>query len=302
MNRLQANICLICVTVAWSTEVVIFACIPDGVVPFATTCITYLAGSFLIFGSFFERIAKELAREGRRLLSRCALLGVLNCTYNVMFIYGLKYFDVSTGAFTLSLTVVAIPVIFLVTKRSVDRKTWMSSAFITAGILSAFMGNFRGEQLPGLAIILAGCFLRAFYIIRVADYTKENDPISLAALTTGFVGIISFVMWTAVQPATFMAMTWSPVIIASLAIYSYFVVAFAIILNNFAQRRTTAANAAIIYSLEIVFSVLWGLVLPGSLIDQTVLTPGIVIGVCLIVSGNIIEIVEFKGVRKKQAH
>ena len=39
MNRLQANICLICVTLCWSTEVIIFSCIPADVSPFATTFI-----------------------------------------------------------------------------------------------------------------------------------------------------------------------------------------------------------------------------------------------------------------------
>lgn len=44
MNYLQANLCLLCVTFCWSTEVVIFACIPDTVSPFAVTSITFLVG------------------------------------------------------------------------------------------------------------------------------------------------------------------------------------------------------------------------------------------------------------------
>ena len=44
MNYLQANLCLLCVTFCWSTEVVIFACIPDTVSPFAVTPITFLVG------------------------------------------------------------------------------------------------------------------------------------------------------------------------------------------------------------------------------------------------------------------
>ena len=130
MNRLQANISLICVTMAWSTEVVIFACIPDNVVPFATTCITYLVGSFMIFACFFGRIIREIAREKGRLLRRSGFLGALNCMYNVMYIYGLKYFDVSTGAFTISLTVVTIPLVLIAMRRSVELKTWISASII----------------------------------------------------------------------------------------------------------------------------------------------------------------------------
>ena len=31
MNRLQANLCLLCVTLFWSSEVIIYSCIPEGV-------------------------------------------------------------------------------------------------------------------------------------------------------------------------------------------------------------------------------------------------------------------------------
>ena len=41
MNYLQANLCLLCVTFCWSTEVIIFSCIPDAVSPFAVTSIIY---------------------------------------------------------------------------------------------------------------------------------------------------------------------------------------------------------------------------------------------------------------------
>ena len=56
MNKLQANICLVCVTLLWSTEVIIYACIPDSVIPFATTAITSLIGAALLFLCFFKRI------------------------------------------------------------------------------------------------------------------------------------------------------------------------------------------------------------------------------------------------------
>ena len=54
----------------------------------------------------------------------------MNCVYNVMYIYGLKYFDVSTGAFTISLTVVTIPLVLIAMRRSVELKTWISASII----------------------------------------------------------------------------------------------------------------------------------------------------------------------------
>ena len=69
-------------------------------------------------------------------------------------------------------------------------------------------------------------------------------------------------------------------------------------MNIFAQRRATATEATIIYALEIVFSLIWGAVLPETLIERTIPTAFQIIGAVLIVAGSVIEIVDFKGKRR----
>ena len=123
MNKLQANLCLICVTLCWSTEVIIFACIPAEVEPFATTCITSGIGALILILAFFKRIRAELSAQKTVFLTRCLILGALNCLYNTIFIYGLKYFNLTTGAFTFSITVVVIPVIMLTLRQLVRKQT-----------------------------------------------------------------------------------------------------------------------------------------------------------------------------------
>jgi len=291
MNSLQANLCLICVTLCWSTEVIIFACIPDSVPPFATTCITSLAGAFLLFACFFKRILDELKRDSKRVIKRCIGLSLLNMSYNVLNLYGLKSFDVSTGAFTLSMTAVILPVILLTLREKVSMRTWCSAALVFAGIILAVGQGAKVGQMWGVVIIGAGCILRSIYIVLLNKYASENDPISLSAFISGIVGVLAFVPWMIMDHSVFGGIPWNKEIIASLAIYSYFVVAFAQTLNIFAQKKSTPANATIIYSLEIVFSVIWGLVLPSSLIDKVELTPWIIFGVALVVAGNVIEII-----------
>ena len=107
MNRLQANLCLLCVTLCWSAEVIIYACIPADVPAFATTCVTSLIGAMLLGICFSRRIAAEYRRNSRLLMRRIAALSVMNTAYSVCFLIGLDYFDVSTGAFTISITAVA---------------------------------------------------------------------------------------------------------------------------------------------------------------------------------------------------
>ncbi len=297
MNRLQANICLICVTLCWSTEVVIFACIPNNVLPFATTFICNAIASVVLLACFFKRIKNEITKSGKKIILRCMLLGALNCGYNVLYLYGLNFFDVSTGAFTFSMTVVVLPVVLITLRKSVNPKTWVSVVLVLAGISCALGGSIKSIHPVGLLLMFLGCIVRAVFIVKLNDFAKEHDSIPLSAFVSVFVAVFSFIIWFVLQPETFSAIPWSRTIVASLFIHAYFIIAFAQTLNIFAQKRATAAEATIIYTLEIVFSLVWGVVLPETLIDRAIPTPFQIAGAVLIVLGSIIEIVEFKGKR-----
>ena len=298
MNRLQANLCLICVTLCWSTEVIIFACIPADVLPFATSFITSAIAAVILGACFFKRIRAEMKLAGKKIMLRCLLLGVLKAAYDVLFLYGLKYFDVSTGAFTFSITVVVLPVILLTMKKSVDKKTWVSVILVLSGIVFALGSSIVHTQLLGLLLMFIGCSIRAVFIVKLNEYAKEHDSITLSTLISVIGASINFVIWAIMQPETFAAVPWSNTIIASLFIYAYFIAAFAQTLNVFAQKRATAAGATIIYSLEIVFSLIWSAVLPETLIDRVIPKPFQIIGALFIVAGSLIEIIDFKAVRR----
>ena len=293
MNKLQANLCLICVTFLWSTEVIIYACIPDSVFPFATTAITNLIGAALLFLCFFKRIKSEIKRGGKKLLLRVLLLSVLNCSYNVLYIYGLDYFDVSTGAFTLSMTVVILPVILLMSKKNVAKRTWLSAILVLIGIVTSYLGRLSSINIYGLLTLIGGCVIRAIFIVKLNDFSREHDPVTLSGLISLFVGVIGYVIWFAFQPATFGAIEWNSQIIASLFIDASFIVVFAQTLNIFAQRRANAATATIIYSLEIVFSLIWGLTMPPNLVDPVTPDAFMLVGVAFIILGNLAEILDY---------
>ena len=298
MNRLQANLCLICVTLCWSTEVIIFSCIPDSVLPFATTFICNAIATVVLAACFFKRIKREMSKSSKKILLKCLLLGVLNCAYNALFMYGLKSFDVSTGAFTFSMTVVVLPVVLITMRKTVGAKTWISVALVLSGIVIALGGSLTQIPYAGLLFMLLGCIIRSVFIVKLNDFAREHDSITLSVFISAFVAVISFVIWFVLQPSTFATIPWSGTIVASLFIHAYFIVAFAQTLNIFAQRRATATESTIIYSLEIVFSLIWGAVLPENLVDRAIPTPFHIIGAVLIVAGSLVEIIEFKGKRR----
>ena len=292
MNRLQANIGLIFVTLCWSTEVIIFASIPDSVAPFATTCITNLVAAALLFACFIRRIRIEFARGKAKLLKRCLFLGALNCTYNLLYIYGYEYFNVTAGAFAISITVAVLPIILLFMRQKVTRITWLSVALVTAGIVVALFDQITVSTLPGFACLVIGCVLRAIFIIKLNGYAREHDPVAISSCISATVGILSFGIWTVMDPHTFVDFVWTRQTIASLFIYSYFIVFFAQTINIFAQRRASATSAAIIYSLEIAFTVVLAAVLPDNIVDRVTPTVPIIVGCALVVAGSLVTIVD----------
>ncbi|SCW64585.1 Threonine/homoserine efflux transporter RhtA [Ruminococcaceae bacterium YRB3002] len=291
MNVFQANICLLCVTFCWSTEVILFACIPDTVSSFATTCITSLVGGLLLFLCFARRIIETCRKHGRKLFKYVLALAIMNTVYNLLNISGLRYFDVSTGAFTLSMTVVILPVILLTLRQKTGVRTWLSAGLVFAGIIIVVIRNVSIGQGWGIVFMVIGCIVRAFYIVLLNKAASLFDSLALSSMISLSVGAIAFVPWIITQPALFAAIPWNKEIIASIAIYSYFIVALAQTLNIVAQKKSTPANATIIYSMEIVFSVIWGIILPASIITPVTLTWYILLGTALVVAGNIIEIV-----------
>ena len=294
MNRLQANICLLAVTLCWSCEVILHAIIPVEINPFATSCVTSLIGAFVLWAYFGRNVVRAFRQDKATLMRRVAFLGIMNIAYNVLYLIGLEHFEVSTGAFTASMTVVILPVILLVMRRGVGLHVWISALFVLSGVFLAVYPTLGSLSWQGFGIMTAGCLIRALYIVKLNDYAREHDPLALALGISAFGAIGSFIPWFAVQPATFFALPWSAELIAAYFIFGYFIVAFATVLNIYAQRRASAAHSTIIYSTEIIFTVIWAVGLPSNIIDATVLTPNIVAGCGLVVVGNVWQVVSDK--------
>ncbi len=249
---------------------------------------------------FFTTLFKSSA--GGIVASLVISLGILNLIYNLMYLIGLNKLDVSTGAFSISMTAVVLPVILLTMRQHVETKTIISAFLILVGIMLAVGTGAESGTSLGFAIMIAGCIIRAFYIVILNKSAREYDPVVLSALLSFIVGIIGFISWFVSDSTTFASIRWTPTIIACLAIYSYFIVSFAQTLNIYAHKKTSAANATIIYSLEIVFSIIWGISMPSDIVTPVTLSSRIAIGVALIVFGNILVVFERTGRRAVDAN
>ena len=281
-------------------EVVLYACIPEGIPSFATACVTSFVGAFLLFAAFHRRALTALRSDGRRLTLGTASLAALSALYNTMFLCGLKSFDITSGAFTFCMTVVILPVVLLSFRRRIGLETLLSVVLVGVGIILALGPSLHGEQLPGLALMGGGCLMRAVFIVIMTEMAKKYDPLAIAIVLELFTGVFSLFGWLWQDPHLFFSLPLSRTLIAAWTIYSYFIEAIALGLNILALKHVTATNATVVYSLEIVFSIIWGVVLPASVVTPVHLTPTVVLGAVLVLCGSLAEIIDIRGKRAQQ--
>lgn len=299
MNRLQANLCLICVTICWSSEVLIYACIPAGVPSFSTVSVTSLVGAALMFVPFRSRVVASLREGGIRFVLAGLGLAVLNAVYSMHFIEGLRVFDTAESAFVACMGVVMMPVVMLAMRRRVVLQTWISVALVATGILLALVPTFRASQMRGLFLMGVGSVLYAVSVVLLADLVRSHDPVAVGVLRKGFLAIIAFVVWFATDPRLFAGFPLSKGLISAWAVHAYLVVAFAQVLNVFAIRRVPADDATVIYSLKLVFTLIIGLVIPAGIITRIELTPRVLAGAAFVVAGSLAKMIDFGALKRK---
>ena len=113
------------------------------------------------------------------------------------------------------MTVVVLPVVLMTMRRRVALETWLSAVCVLVGIVLALGPSVRASQTAGLAVMCAGCLLRAIGIVMLADLAKKRDPIAIVVLVQGFAAIISLAGWFATDPRLFFGLPVSRTLVAA---------------------------------------------------------------------------------------
>ena len=262
-------------------------------------CVTSFSGTLLMSALFWRRTVDAVAKGGMRFLAAVFAVAALSAAYNYHFIAGLKFFNVSDGAFATCMTVITMPFVMLAARRRISAGTWMSTAIVSSGIIVVLGPSLRASNIEGLVVLLAGCVLCSVVTLLLADLVKKHDPLAVAVLREGTMSVLAFAMWFSRDAGLFASLPASRTLFAAWALYTYFVVVLALVLNVFAMRHVSAANATIVYSLQVVFSLLLGIALPAGIVEGFELSPRVLAGAGLVVVGSVAEIAGFCGKRRE---
>ena len=184
-------------------------------------------------------------------------VGVLLATAYGLQTAGLELTTVASTGFITGLYVVLTPILALAFFGTpVPRVLWLGVAFALAGLL--LLNGVPGGSTLGNVLVLGNAVFQAFQITAMERYAPRYDPRALTFLQMGtsFVGFTVIAVALGELEVPRGATVWGALLVTGI-----FAGALGYLIATWVQARTTAARAALVFTLEAPFAALAGVLL-----------------------------------------
>jgi drug/metabolite transporter (DMT)-like permease len=170
---------------------------------------------------------------------------------------GLELTTVASTGFITGLYVVFTPLIALwLFGTRVPTAAWIGVGFALVGLL--LLNGVPGGSTLGNALVLGNAVFQSFQIASMERFAPRYDPrvLTFLQMTTCFVGflVIALVLGDLEMPEG--RTVWGALIVTGV-----FAGALGYLIATWVQARTTAARAALVFTLEAPFAALFGVLL-----------------------------------------
>jgi len=202
---------------------------------------------------------RALPREG--ILAGVGVGALLAAAYGLQ-TAGLDLTTVASTGFITGLYVVFTPLLALALFGSrVPSAVWVGVALAVLGLL--LLSGVPGGSAVGNALVLASALAAAFQIVAMERFAPRYDPRALTFLqmATSFVGfaVLAVVLGQVEVPRGWTV--WGALLVTGL-----FAGALGYLVATWVQARTTAARAALVFTLEAPFAALFGVLLANEVL------------------------------------
>jgi drug/metabolite transporter (DMT)-like permease len=203
--------------------------------------------------------ARRLHTLGRAGWAAGALAGALLGAGYALQTAGLERTSVSSTGFITGMYVVLTPLLALVLFRArVGVSAWIGVALATAGL--ALLAGIHGGSVVGDLLVLAGSAVYSLQIVLMERYAPRYDAIAftLVEMLTSFAGLLAIALSLGQLHVPHGWTVWGALLITGV-----FASALAFLAQTWAQRRATATQTALAFSLEPVWAAFFGFTLAG---------------------------------------
>ncbi len=260
MSRRQAApvLALVGVTAVWGLT---FVQVQDALAlyPLFAFLTVRFAISTVALAPFAWKPVRELPREG---VAAGVGVGVLLAAAYGLQTAGLELTTVASTGFITGLYVVFTPFLALALFGTrVPRAVWIGVACAVGGLL--LLNGAPGGSVAGNALVLASALAAALQIAAMERFAPRYDPRALTFLqmTTCFVGftVIAVALGQIEVPRGWTV--WGALLVTGI-----FAGALGYLIATWVQARTTAARAALVFTLEAPFAALFGVLLANEIL------------------------------------
>ncbi|ORX23135.1 multidrug DMT transporter permease [Thermoanaerobacterium sp. PSU-2] len=276
-KNLKSDIMLLLVTVIWGSTFVVVKNATSILPVYNFLFLRFLIALIVLVIMF----GKRLLHIDKKTFAVSIIVGIMLFLGYAFQTLGLKYTTASKSGFITGFNVVLVPIlesIFL--KAKLSKTSWLSVLLALAGLflmtanidLKINFGDF-------LTLLCAVSF--AFQVVLIAKYAPSVDTVSFAIIQIFVVtlssGILSFVYEKPIIPTD--KTVWFALILTGI-----FATAFALAVQNTMQANTSATHAAIIFSLEPVFSAITAYLVSGEIMTLRSIIGGFLMLISMILS------------------
>ena len=249
MNSRRAELLMASVSLAWGSSYLLMKIGLDGIGPYNLIALRFGIAFFAMSLIFLPRYRQLSAAT----LAKGVFTGIILFLIFYGMVNGVNHTTASTAGFLTSTTVVMVPVLECLLKRTLPSKTIVISILLSVAGLFLLTAKDGIVFDIGAAYCLTGAFFYAVYIIVFARLAKGNDTLLISIIQLGVASltraVFMFLSETPSLPAT--PTQWSAILGLGLICSAY-----GFVVQPIAQRYTTPEKIGLIFSLEPVFSAL----------------------------------------------
>ena len=272
-----ADLSLLLVTAIWGTTFVIVKNAIEQVTPMYFLALRFSLAALVL--AAMPGTINGLRHCWRRTLTP----GILLATAYALQTYGLIHTTASRAGFITGLSVVLVPILYSIMKRTSPTLPILAGAAISTLGLALMSGSSSVPLNIGDVYVLGCALCFALQIIIVGQRAGETPPLSLTlgmlatAATLFWPGALQELFYHGTAPIPSQSALWAVVVTA------VFATSIAFYLQCKMQRFTTPSHTALIFSAEPVFAALF-----AYLLAKETLGPLGFLGGALIVSGILV--------------
>lgn len=288
-NARMALIFIVLINIVWGSQYVLIRLGVQVVPVFFFQGFRFLL-AFLGFLPFFGKFRSL----NKQTLVAAFIMAVLLYLMTAFLTYGLASTSSSKGAFLATMYVVITPPLArVVLGRRIQKNKSIGVIFAIGGIiclllLNSSSGLFDLTINPGDILILICAMLNAVQIVLMEKYVKSVDVIQFSMVQVGLTSLFlltsSLILQESVNLATFSPILWGGIIYLGIC-----GVMFSYLIQGWRQKIIKSPRAALLYTLEPVFGLFFGVVF-----GQEPFTIYFLLGASLILLGIVISSTEPK--------